>query len=163
MSARGRRAINFSSSASSSSSSSQSTNVALSLPVSIQSHAKQLRDPNMASHVLFAAFVHQLKIDFPNAHINALSHGTIDEDFTTFVTSHLFLGSLSTFSLWAGVACLGRAHIPQSQLFNSGYSRTLRIPPLLDFAPALVVESARAQRLLREGRGLELVEEIMRV
>ena len=135
--------------------------LASSIPSTLPS--KHSCKPAIASRVLFSAFVTQLKVDFPNAHVNAFSKGTIDEDFTTFVTSHLFLGSSSSFSLWAGVACLGRAHIPQSPLFYGGESHTLRHSPLLDLAPALIFEAARARYLVEKSLWMQLVEEMMRV
>ena len=122
-----------------------------------------VRDPAVVSQVIFAAFVRRLGLDFPHARINALSEGTIDEDFAMLVTSHLFLGSSSTFSLWAGVACLGRAHIPQTLLFNSGHSGMLRRSPILDLAPALVIENSYAQQLVKSGKGMTLAEEMIRV
>lgn len=93
------------------------------------------------SVALQAAFLQQIQHDFPAAMIEVHLHGSIDDDMRLLASSDLFLGSSSTFSLWAGVACVGTAFLPQTPLLFNGETVVLRSTPLLAISAAPTVNS----------------------
>lgn len=125
------------------------------------SHDLFLDETLRTTHKLQQSFLSQLQTDFPRARVAAQTQGTLDDDMRMLASSQLLIGSSSTFSLWAAVACVGKSFLPQSLLFYDAEVAILRRTPLLAIRPAPLINSTWVTQELLAGRGDAVVQHIM--